>query len=912
MSLSVEGMCTQLIVNGQSKEVRFIVQDSDGIFYTCDYTFTDDFPLRKGDMVSAIGDWTQKLSDGEYINIFQCNSITARYEFDLFNFLMAYMPYQKLKEESDLENLTKFYRDCTNNIIQFCTKMMGKYDIDNLNEMFIYFYNCVRINDNDPLIDFGKNCFKNPDLKKIKSFFRLWNSQVLFRPLQLLGLSESEIKKINIPLDKAYIIAKTNPYRLPQIPIEKADKIAIHHLRLGFEPDGYNGITNHEELEYLSNEAHMCGEIIRMVYNNIEDRKWTSTPVARILEKYKLYHMLKETLEKYYYCIEDLESLYITEMYDMELMVARKINKLYSKPDVEIGELVFPGIIPTQNQQAAIKGALSKWISLIYGGPGTGKTTIMSEIIRNASLMGKKTLCLAFTGAATTRIRETTTESMVFDMTDIKTINMAITLANTIMDIKPNIIIIDEVSMDSTKLIAEFFSTFKRLNCQYILIGDEDQLEPIEWGNFMKCLINTPINKYELTDNFRSQETIIKICKNIVNHERILNHKNVEWNRIGDDYRIMEGDIPMLEQLIAYYAREFKYDNSLSVEQNHEAFGKYRDKFTIICPYVKVCNEINPIFQKYFMSHVKEKTIIGETTYYLGDRVMKLVNDYGINVMNGEQGKIIKVTSNYVVCMFRNKNETITPYVDRSKFAAMKAFVKYNKIKFTPYEVTKDGQKKEKPADQIKFEVQQLKDIYLSQFTKNPSVLGQSDGNHQESEQLKHQGVNQFHTYTNSSQNYKDAPKETIELYFELLEEYPQAMYNIQEEAEFLNINQICLAYALTTHKSQGSQYEYIIFFLNGKFNAFVTVNNVYTGLSRAKKHLDIVTTSITLLDAACLTKQRYVNDKLATRINSLMPPEEVAKLVPLLIDDIQDSSVAPILSIEECEDVDFDMDDFF
>ncbi len=46
---------------------------------------------------------------------------------------------------------------------------------------------------------------------------------------------------------------------------------------------------------------------------------------------------------------------------------------------------------------------------MIFGGPGTGKTIIASEIIRNAALIGKKILCLALTGVlATSRLRVTT------------------------------------------------------------------------------------------------------------------------------------------------------------------------------------------------------------------------------------------------------------------------------------------------------------------------------------------------------------------------------------------------------------------------------------------------------------------------------------------------------------------------
>ena len=196
-------------------------------------------------------------------------------------------------------------------------------------------------------------------------------------------------------------------------------------------------------------------------------------------------------------------------------------------------------------------------------------------------------------------------------------------------------------------------------------------------------------------------------------------------------------------------------DPQLSRDENLLKFKEYRDKFTIVCPYKKVCEQINPIFQKYFMEPVESQfTEIGQQRFYLGDRIMKLVNDYGIDVMNGEQGRVIKTNPNYVVCQFRGKAETITPYVDKNKFTAMKYFVKQNGIQWKPYNILKDGTQKEKSKEEIKSEVAHLKSVYLPPLA--PNQIHQPD-------------------------------REIIELYFELLEEYPLAIYNIQSEAEFLD-----------------------------------------------------------------------------------------------------------------------------
>lgn len=834
-------MCINVIFDMETNLIRFHLQDCNARIILCEYNPPDNLPLKKGDMIFCDGCYETKIMAGQYVNLFICKNLTARYEFDLLNFLVQYMPYMKVDDKHNMETVTQYYRDVTDRISDYCFTMLGGFSVDKICDLFNGLYNCISIDDEKSLVEFAQYCFRNPSIKKIKNFLVIWNNNVLVRPLQLLGLSDIEIKSIHIPLYEAYSIIKKNPYRFPQYPIEKAIKIVENHLRLENAPIGFK--VNHEKLEYNSIFARICGSITRMVYDNIQKRKWTSTPISKIKEQFPMYEEYRDVLFNYYYLVEEFDHLYFVKLHGIEKGIANKVSFLIKKTKAVIPEPVYPSLIPTENQQLAIKGSLENGISLIHGGPGTGKTAIMSELVRAISMMGKKSLCLAFTGAATTRIRETTIENGVFDLTNIMTINMAITLVTKIIDMKIDYIIIDEISMVNSGLMSHFISAFRSLNYQMILIGDSNQLEPIDWGNFMIQLLKTPINKFHLTENFRSEKTIVSICEDVINKERIQMQKSVNWNVIGNDYRFNIGNLSLLEQWISWYANNFELNESLSREENIALFEKYRDKFTIISPYCKVVDEINPIFQKYFMSYVKEYTELGGTRFYLGDRVMKLINDYGINVMNGEQGKVIKVASSYIVCIFRKRKETITPYVEKSKFSTMKSFVKTNNITFNPYNIAKDGTSTEKSKEEIKNEVDALRLQYASFINKS------------------------------------DPNNDIVGLYFSLLEEYPLALYNIGEEAEFLNIKNLCLAYAITTHKSQGSQYDIDIFFINGKMSSFITVNNVYTALSRAKGLLHIITESIELLNNSCLNKQRYVYDKLYERINSKLPEELLKSL---------------------------------
>lgn len=868
-NISLCGMAVDVIFALNDKLVRFTIQDSIGTFTLCEYTFNDNLPLRKGDMIYCDGIYEQIIIAGEYKWIFNCVNLTARYEFDLMNFLITYMPYTKVDKKHDIETVTQYYRNVTDKIMDYCIMYIGSYSIDNLCNLFNGLYKCIEVNDEQQLVDFANYCFGNPSFKKVKNFLTIWQNDVLIRPLELLGLNHNEISAIHIPLYEAYEIIKTNPYRLPQYSIEKAIKIAESHIRLELAPIGYE--TNHKILEYNSIFARICGSITRMIYDNINKRKWTSTPIARIKEHFPMYDEYKEILQEYYYCVEDLDHVYFTKIHNIEKGIANKLSYLIKKADVIIREPVFLGLIPSEKQQIAINGGLSKYLSLTHGGPGTGKTEITTEFIRNISLMGKKSLCLAYTGAAATRLRDTAIKNNVYDLTTIMTINMCITIVKQILDIKPDYIIIDEISMVSSSLMSLLFGAFRTLDYQLILIGDSNQLEPIEWGNFMFQLLKTPITKYHLTENFRSERTILAICDDVINPSRIHGHTPVNWEISGNDYRFTIGDLNILEQWIAYYAKCFEIDISVSLEENIENFSNYRDNFTIISPYRKVCDEVNPIFQKYFMSHIKEFTELNGNKYYLGDRVMKLINDYGINVMNGELGKVIKVMPSYIVCIFRNKKETITPYVEKSKFTAMKSFVKKNGIKFNPYKTDPDGklttntegEKIAKNKDELKTEIDLLRKQYCNITMEENST---------------------FAVITNDS-------NEIINLYFSLLEEYPLALYNISEEAEFLNIKNLSLAYCITTHKSQGSQYEIVIFFLSGRINSFVTVNNVYVGLSRAKKLLHIITETVQLLNGACLNKQRFVYDKLYERTNNKLPPEMITSTERVIEEEYVDDS---------------------
>lgn len=890
MTSAISGIVFNVSISTESTLMQFCIQDDYGKNIVCRYKPATSFPLMVNDRVQCIGEFESQDIAGTIYNLFMCNFVTARYDFDLLAFLMKYMPYVSKKTKSDEHTLTQYFHNVTDKIYEYCRENIGGISPDDICKLFSSLYNCMSSGDETYLSEFSSVIFGSENIKPLKHFLKMWNNDVLIRPLQLMGLTEKEISAIHVPLHVAYNILKTNPFRLPQYSIEKANTIAKMHLRLGFKP--HNEITNHKILTGMSIDVNFCGEICRLVYNNLHQRKWTSTPVSKIKEKFPMYDDLKIHLEQNYFCVEEMDNIYFKPLYYMEKNVAKKISELIQKPDRDLRDAVFPGRLPSEMQQSAVNMMLRKGISKLIGGPGTGKTTTLTELIRNVNMNGEKIICTAFMGAATTRMRVTTKKAEVYNMCEIMTLHMMIALQQYIRDSKFKYVVIDEFSMIDLSLFAEFISVFRDLDYQLVLIGDINQLEPIGYGNVMQQFNNIPIPTVQLTENFRSSTTIVNICNEIIDKDRIRTFRNVNWYQAGEDYRFMIGNMTLLEQLIAYYAHNFIANPDKSLEENLIDFAEYRDKFTIICPFKKIVEQINPIFQKYFMSHVKEFTYISNIKFYLGDRIMKLVNDYGIKVMNGERGKVVAIHKNYIVCEFRNEPDTRTPYIDRNMYTKMKQFVKDNGIKVDIFDKDENGTIKsdekgipiKKSIDQIRVDVQLLKNKYI----------------------MPNQVVPVYHDNETKVERDQREYIESIYLYFHLLEIYPFAMTTLDSDAEFSNIKNISLAYAVTTHKSQGDEFQYVIYFnpVNSnsrRGNTFVTINNLYTGMSRAQVHLDVITEDLDSINAASFNRSRYVYDNLAQRTKTLLP-------IDYLKDDQKNDD--EIIQVED--DDDFDDADYF
>lgn len=833
--MTLFGIVMDVIHEFESNTVYFNLQVmslKENIF--CVYHYQNYYPILNGDSAQVIGSYEEIIFMAQRQRGFMVSSMTARYEFDLTNLLSNTFP--ELETSENLQRIAANMQQYASNYYEPGPEGL-RACFDSL---------CSNLSkNNQEIVNFTHDVYGSTDpdkIAKIKKFLHRYLNDALKRPLQLMGLSDDEIDEIHISLASAYRIVQENPFRLPEIKKEKAESICRRHLRIMEIPE----------------EWIVCGNMNRYIYLNLTRKGWTSTPVVKMKASFpSSYEPHRDLLKREYFCVEDLDHVYYAPIKKKEEMVAEYLSRLVKAPDNHESPVLYLGVQPSDEQDQAVKGALFKRISIITGGAGTGKTKILGHVAHNLVRGGATPLFISFTGVATVRIKASLIEAEVLDKCKVMTIHMAISLFHSMTDLNISHVVFDEFSMVNLMLFYQFINTFSVMKLSYVFVGDINQLEPIGFGTVMEQLMKTPISVFRLTQNFRSQTGIVSLLNDIVNPERMKKQEPINWYRDCPDYQFYKGDIGMLEQFIKFQHDSFPGGTL-------EQFIAYRDLLTIVTPYRKFVGEINNIFQRIFMTQFPFQEIDGQR-YHIHDRVMKLINNHSIEVMNGEVGKIIEINPEYVVVKFRDyEGGIVCPFFSKSQMKKVKTLIK--SIKYSPYD-TKMGVKTPKDMEVITRELEEMKNKTRGFVAK---------------------GLNE----------------EDIANFFDVSIKYPFAIFGMGGDSEFLSLKHLNLSYAVTTHKSQGDQYPVALFFMSGKATSFVSIKNVYTGLSRAKERLIVMADNQELMNSCILTYGKFTYENLAPRINKKLPEELTSQ-----IDTSGDPE--PILEGEDFGFDAFDDDDF-
>lgn len=475
-------------------------------------------------------------------------------------------------------------------------------------------------------------------------------------------MGTGEITKVYRKLGVSAVgIIKDNPYILCGgeygIPFEKADKMAAS---FGFAPDSEVRILSgvNYVLEYNANmNGHTCLPKGKLIAATAGLLGISPNDVSLHLESF----ITREDVIEYFVGeesfvmsvdVSDAEDYIVSKLRVLERDVARiSMNDVLSL--IEKTEK-RQRITYAKMQKEAIFRCINSGVTIITGGPGTGKTTIVKGILSIFEDLNFKTVLAAPTGRAAKRMSEATSEEAktVHRLLEMERGDTSIGVRfnrNARNPLDESVVIVDEASMIDLALMDALMHAMKR-GARLILIGDVDQLPSVGAGNILNDLISSGIvDTVRLTEIFRqSGESLI-----VTNAHRINEGTSPLLNVTDNDFFFVRRES---EREIATAVAE------LITKRLPKTYGEaIRDQIQVITPSKKGAGgvetlnaelqaRVNPKTQ-----FKKEKAAHG-VVFREGDRVMQVVNNYeiewekngiaGYGIFNGDIGVVESVNLN--------------------------------------------------------------------------------------------------------------------------------------------------------------------------------------------------------------------------------------------------------------------------
>ena len=454
-----------------------------------------------------------------------------------------------------------------------------------------------------------------------------------------LGITSKEaIKLYNYYGSQVMEVIRNNPYELMNVDgigFKKCDDIAI---LLGFE-----------ETSEFRIEAIIISILRKYTIQNGNSYLYLEE-ILDITLKYLNYRVTSEyllgiidSLIKENKIVFD-EYYYLKEVYYAEAYLANKIKKMNKKYDISddiLNRLINNAEVNLfkefdDEQKKAIKNALLNQVSIISGGPGVGKTTIINAIILSLKELYKIDLSksdlmiMAPTGKASQRMMETlnvkaTTIHRALGYTEDGDFEY-----NEDNHLPAKFIIVDEVSMLDIFIANALISALDE-DTRIVFVGDYNQLPSVNVGNVLSDLINSNLFCVTyLKTNHRQKlgSRIINLSEMVLNGKIDYSVFNDELRRIvinpNDLYRYLKNEIDL------YLNQGYKFNEIVVLAPLYRSFIGI--------------NEINKFMQNEYNKNI-DYIEYNDIIFKCGDRVIQLKNNMDKNISNGDTG-IIKVIEN--------------------------------------------------------------------------------------------------------------------------------------------------------------------------------------------------------------------------------------------------------------------------
>ena len=458
------------------------------------------------------------------------------------------------------------------------------------------------------------------------------------------GLSSKQILKImSVYEENAISIISANPYQLvfdiDGIGFKTADKVAKY---LNFEEDHKYRLEAYlldrfKDISFSNGDSFVRYLDLREMAEELDDQQFRSA-YASLIKREEL--------------IEDDGKIYHFTQHESEVFVSKflstfefdgKVFELdnFSERIEQVERNLY--IQFDDAQKSAIEKFLQEDVMILTGGPGTGKSTLLSGIVNLVQTAMPRmhiTLC-APTGRAAKRL-ESLTNVQASTVHSVLNWNLEKNTFGMHEDnpLETDILIVDEFSMVDIWLFANLLKASTHVK-KFLFVGDQDQLPSVGPGFVLGDLINSKrFEVIELKRNYRQEQgsEVIDLALNM-NEGRfdISNyHKDVKFfdSRYGSVkdivLRIVEEALNKGYNLNDIQVLAPMYDGPAGIDNLNHFLQK-------------MCNPENP---------QKKEVVVGRRIFREGDKILQLKNQPDDFVFNGDIGILVEANPKQIVVDF--------------------------------------------------------------------------------------------------------------------------------------------------------------------------------------------------------------------------------------------------------------------
>jgi len=309
------------------------------------------------------------------------------------------------------------------------------------------------------------------------------------------------------------------------------------------------------------------------------------------------------------------------------------------------------GLLLAPQQREAVQTALTRRLTVLTGGPGTGKTTTVRTILQLCQQMQCRAVLAAPTGRAAKRLSETTGHEAktIHRLLEFKPAAGMTFQRNEENPLEGDLLIVDEASMLDTVLMNNLLKAVAP-GMHLLLVGDVDQLPSVGPGNVLRDVITAIEGEASIGQpawsGLGAAAAVIRL--------HTIFRQEAGSLIITNAHRINAGEMPILDNKQATDFFVFTTDDAeraaqlcieLVTERIPRRFAIPPEDIQLLSPMhrgvvgVAALNEalqaaLNPPAAN------KPQKLIGSRAYRVGDRVMQIRNNYDKDVYNGDMGRI--------------------------------------------------------------------------------------------------------------------------------------------------------------------------------------------------------------------------------------------------------------------------------